>query len=333
MTWLAWRQHRGESAAAALLLAVLALVVLPSGLHLHQLEGTLNIGHCQGATPGAGCATAFDAFNATSRSLSGIVPWLNLLPGLAGAFIGAPLVAREMEEGTWRLAWSQGVTRRRWLRAQLVATFGVVVLATILFTIVVTWWLAPLNHIDGRFASNGHGFDFYGMVPAAWALLALAIGVLAGTVARRVVPAVAITFGAYLAIRLPVEFLLRPRYLPPVKLWGVEPSNVHPLGPNNWVFSQDLVAPHSHHILSATQQDLVQRIAQAASPKPKNSGQDVQYLASLAHYLQTHGYTYAFTYQPAGRFWIFQGIETGICLVLALLAVAATCWWVSRRLT
>jgi hypothetical protein len=333
VTWLVWRQHRGESVAAALLLAVLALVVLPSGLHLHQLEATLNIGRCQGTNPDTGCAAALDAFNATSRSLNGIVPWLNLLPGLAGVFIGAPLVAREIEEGTWRLAWSQSVTRRSWLRTQLMGAGAVVVFATIVFTIVVTWWLTPLNHIDGRFASSGHGFDFYGTVPAAWAFFAFAIGVLAGTLARRVVPAMAITFGAYLAIRLPVEFLLRPRYLSAVNLWSVEPTDAHPLGPNNWVFGQDLVAPHSHHTLSATQQELVQRIAQAASPNPKNSGQDVQYLPSLAHYLQTHGYTYVFAYQPAGRFWIFQGIETGICLVLAVLAVCATCWWVSRRLT
>jgi hypothetical protein len=333
VTWLVWRQHRGESIAAALILVILALVVLPSGLHLHQLEAALNLGRCQGANPGTGCTAAMDAFNATSRSVGGIVPWLNLLPGLAGVFIGAPLVARELEAGTWRLAWSQSVNRRRWLRAQLLSTCGLVVVATIVFTIVVTWWLTPLNHIEGRFASNGHGFDFYGTVPAAWALLALAIGVLAGILARRVVPAMAITFGAYLAIRLPLEFILRPRYLPPEKLWGVEPTNVQPLGPNNWDFGQDLVAPHSHHILSATQQDLVQRIAQAASPNPKNSGQDVQFLPSLAHYLQTHGYTYVFTYQPAGRFWIFQGIETGICLVLGLLAVAIAHWWVSRRLT
>ena len=333
MTWLVWRQHRGESMAAALLLAILALIVLPSGLHLHQLEATLSSSHCQGANPKQTCAGALDAFNATSRAFTGLVPWLNLLPGLVGAFIGAPLVAREIEEGTWRLAWSQSVTRRRWFNSQMMAKSALVLLATVIFTVVVTWWLTPLNHIDGRFASSAHGFDFYGAVPAAWALLAFAIGILAGTLARRVVPAMAITFSAYLAIRLPVEFLLRPRYLPPVKLWGVEPSNTSPLGPNNWVFSQDLVAPNSHRILSATQQDLVQHIAQAASPNPKNSGQDVQYLESLGHYLQTHGYTYVFTYQPAGRFWIFQGIETGICLILGLLAVAVARRCVLGRLT
>ena len=89
MTWLVWRQHRGESVVAAVLLAVLALMVLPSGLHLHQLEATLSAGRCQGGGPTQACAGALDAFNAISRTLSAIVPWLNFLPGLAGAFIAA----------------------------------------------------------------------------------------------------------------------------------------------------------------------------------------------------------------------------------------------------
>jgi hypothetical protein len=40
---------------------------------------------------------------------------LAVLPALAGLFVGAPLLARELEQGTHRFAWTQGVTRRRWL--------------------------------------------------------------------------------------------------------------------------------------------------------------------------------------------------------------------------
>ena len=36
--------------------------------------------------------------------------WLTLLPALAGLFIGAPLLARELEHGTHRLAWTQSLT-------------------------------------------------------------------------------------------------------------------------------------------------------------------------------------------------------------------------------
>jgi len=36
-------------------------------------------------------------------------------PALLGIFWGAPLIARELETGTCRLAWNQSVTRTRWL--------------------------------------------------------------------------------------------------------------------------------------------------------------------------------------------------------------------------
>jgi hypothetical protein len=40
--------------------------------------------------------------------------------------------------------------------------------------------------------------------------------------------------------------------------------------------------------------------------------------------MTAHGFHVLITYQPAGRFWAFQGIEAGIFLVLAaaLIAVA-----------
>jgi hypothetical protein len=60
---------------------------------------------------------------------------------------------------------------------------------------MLTWLLSPVDYVNGRFTDNG--FDFYGVVPLAWALLAFAIGLLAGTVARRVIPAMAVTLAQF----------------------------------------------------------------------------------------------------------------------------------------
>jgi hypothetical protein len=38
------------------------------------------------------------------------------------------------------------------------------------------------------------------------------------------------------------------------------------------------------------------------------------------------------TYQPASRFWAFQGIETAIFIALGLLLVGLCFWWVRHRL-
>ena len=328
MTWLVWRQHRAEALAAALALAILAIAVTPTALHLHQVVAQLRQGGCLGSAPGADCGSAVEAFNAVSRTLTGLLPLLNLLPGLAGVFIGAPLVAREIEDGTWRLAWSQGVTRRGWLRGQLAGALAVTALSAALFTAVLTWWLSPLDFVNGRFTANG--FDFYGIVPLAWALLAFAIGLLAGTVARRVIPAMAVTLLLYAAIRLPVEFLLRPRYLPPARLWGVPFTGGKPLPTGAWQLGQDVVAPDGHTILTGAQFDQVQHAA--ATPLHPNPAARSDYLQQLDQWLQAHGYTQVLTYQPASRFWAFQGIEAAICLLLALAAIAVAYRLVLRHL-
>jgi hypothetical protein len=44
---------------------------------------------------------------------------LLVLPMLAGMFWGAPLVAREVEHGTHRLVWTQGVSRLRWATTKI----------------------------------------------------------------------------------------------------------------------------------------------------------------------------------------------------------------------
>jgi ABC-2 family transporter protein len=282
MSWLAWRQHRAEALAAAAVLAVLAISVLPSGLHVHQVVGLLRLDGCLTARPGAGCGAQLDTFNATSRALTSILPWVNILPGLLGVFIGAPLVAREIEDGTWRLAWSQGITRSTWMRGQVAGTVAIIALSAAIFTAVLTWWLVPVDYVNGRFVNNG--YDFYGVIPLAWALLAFAAGVLAGTLTRRVVPAMAATFLGYLAERIPVEYLWRPRYLPAVKLWGVGPTDSDPLSANAWVFGQDMVAPHSHTVLSASQFDQLQHTA--AATLRGNPAARAGYLQALNHYLQ-----------------------------------------------
>jgi hypothetical protein len=327
MTWLVWRQHRGEALAAVLVIALLAVVVTPNALHLYDVTAQLTANGCLGSSPGLACASLTDAFNATSRTLSGLVPWLNLLPALAGAFIGAPLVAREIEDGTWRLAWSQGITRLSWLRGQLLGTLAVTAGSAALLTAVTTWWLSPVNEVGGRFTNNG--FDFAGIIPLAWSLLAFAAGVLAGTLVKRVIPAMAVTLFAYLAIRLPAEYLLRPHYLPALQRWGVPFALSGLLARNDWEIGVDPVAPGGHSIMTASQFDQVQHTAELAMGRA-TSPSDLT--AELNHWLTVHGYTQVITYQPASRFWAFQGIEAAACLVLAIALLTLATRLVPRRL-
>lgn len=50
----------------------------------------------------------------------------------------------------------------------------------------------------------------------------------------------------------------------------------------------------------------------------------------LVNCLSTHGFTNVFSYQPASRFWAFQGIESALFVALAAGLVALAYWRVHR---
>src|SRR5262249_52324849 len=137
-----------------------------------------------------------------------------VIPLLLGVFLGAPLIAREVEQGTHRLAWTQSVTRDRWALSKIGLVFGFALVVIALFAWMVTVWSGPLVAVsDDRF---GFGtFDLRGIVPVAYGVFALALGTAAGALIRRTLPAMAATLGAFVAVRVAMEMLLRPRYLPP----------------------------------------------------------------------------------------------------------------------
>jgi len=322
MIWLTWRQHRIEGLAAALLLGACALVLATTGLHLHALYDS-GVGRCiaTGATD-VGCSTLLRDFNAAVTTDLGFVLWMNFVPGFAGVFVGGPLLARELENRTHRFAWTQTTTRGRWLGVKLCILVPAVAVFGALFTALLTWWLWPGGHV--RSPLDNAYFDFQGAMPTVYCLFAFALGVAVGAVVRRTVAAMAATLVAFLACRLPVEFLLRQRYASPISatvpLAAVGTGNGAALSsgapPDAWILSQSLV-------------DSGGTVAAADLPAicpPIPGG-----LAATTQCLTDHGVVSRVVYQPADRFWQFQLIEALIFagLTLALLAVAIA--WVRHR--
>jgi hypothetical protein len=234
-------------------------------------------------------------------------------------FLGAPLIAREVERGTYRLAWSQGVTRLRWMSVQV----GALVVGTTLlfgaFSLLIMWWRGPLDHVNGdRFAT---GFDLEGIAPVAYALFALALGIAAGVLLRKTVPAMAVTLGGFAVLRGVVEFALRPQYLPPVaRITDLTQSNSDAYN-GDWVFNNGFsyIDRHGHPITSA-------QVASLCSGTFKGPTLD------FASCLHEQGIQLLNHYQPAGRFWLFQGIESTIFLTLALALLVLAIWWVRARI-
>jgi ABC-type transport system involved in multi-copper enzyme maturation permease subunit len=216
MIWVSWRQHRSEAIACLGLLAGLTVYAILVGSSMRTAFGQDGLAECLARSQGGSCPAAIMAFTNRFGSEVNIAFWsaLLILPGLIGVLVGGPLIARELEFGTWRLAWSQTVPRARWLTIKLALVTGGLVVLGAAMTAVITWYRAPMDRLTGRFLHNI--YDFEGLVLTAYILCAFGFAVLAGLVLRRSIPAMVAAFIPWLTIRLVVEFLLRPHFLTPL---------------------------------------------------------------------------------------------------------------------
>jgi hypothetical protein len=340
--WLSWRQLRAQVAVATAAVIALAVVAALTGPRLADLARTSR--------------SVFDRLTPTDTTLFyGGVVLMALAPALVGAFLGAPLVARELETGTCRLAWSQSVTRSRWLASKLALTVGAAVLAIGAASLAVTWWSAPL---DGA-VSETHGglpghltpvtFAMRGVVPVAYAVFAVVLGAVAGAVLRRTLPAMAVTLALYAAVQIVVPIWVRPHLVPPVSssvafsrstfdglsldASGQDSLSVHTADRGDWILVNETVGPNGR--VSALPQWFRDCVPGPPAPAPA-SGTEHARAGSiddcLARLTQA-GYRQRVVYQPADRFWPLQWAETALYAAGSVALAAGCFWWVRRRLT
>jgi hypothetical protein len=252
---------------------------------------------------------------------------LQAVPALIGAFVGAPVLARELETGTFRYAWTQGFGRWRWTLAKLGALAVMVTVAAGAISVLFFWYYRPyfatgnqaltLTEVSPLASSL---FDLRGVAFAAWTLAAFAIGVLAGMLVRRVVPAVVAALAAYTGLALLTANLLRQHYLTPLVTRNVNVSG------SAWIMSQWWTKGGNYAFGGRPPIDL---LLQYCPPSAVGSGKPSP--GTIAQCLSQHGYTQWTRYQSASRFWPFQWIEGGWLLALSILLIAATVWLVRRR--
>src|SRR5277367_1075456 len=140
MAWVTWRQHRFALAGAAALLGALAVWLWLEGLHAHHAYAAAV--DCHPASSGA-CGALVGYFLTYVSTAQTIAIVLQAVPALIGAFVGAPVLAREMETGTFRYAWTQGFGRWRWTLAKLVMLGATVAALAGAFSVLVSWYYQP----------------------------------------------------------------------------------------------------------------------------------------------------------------------------------------------
>jgi hypothetical protein len=327
--WLTWRQHRGQVLALVVGLAALGLVLFLTGQPMHDAFRDMGLERClarQGSPemiPFADnvCEEIGTEFAARffNQRLLALVLFI-VLPGLVGAFVGAPVVARELEQGTHQLVWTQGVGRTRWAVAKIVILAAVVALAAGIFALMVQWWFEPMNRATGeRF--TWLIFDQQGLVPVGYTLFAFALGVLFGAMTRRTVRAIGLSIAVFFAVRFAVAVWVRPDFRPRLQRTYPVFGDVVP-NPLVGDFVIGGGGPGVGGIYDAAGR-FVQG-GQSICPPPVAP-------ECLAEY--GRGAVNLEIYQPASRYWLFQGIETAMFVLLAVLLLAAAVGWVRRRLT
>ena len=316
MIWATWRMERSLYFVAGVVLAVIAILLALAGTHQEAAWTTFSNLHCSQPGSNSGCMSAADTYYGASRfSGTGVVIGF-LAPGLLGLVIGVPIVAREIGQSTNRLAWTQSITRTRWLALKL----GVGALATVFLvgalTPVFQWWTGAVQRGDRIVPPN---FDISGLVPVAYALFAFMLGALLGALVRRTGWAFALGIPLFGAFRLLERTYVRSRLVSPVN------SSTAQVAPsNNWVLNQGyLPLGQSSPGHGVTWQS--ESVARCTNPGVGKAANSVQHCESL---LKLH---YVVQMQPGNHYWMLQLAEAGIfvaaaCVLCALTMVAVHRW-------
>ena len=304
MTWLAWRQLRAQAAVVFAALVVVVVALVATRPHLVDMYS-----HSGGG------------------ELTGLYVWLRLLgtaliglPAAIGAFWGAPMIAAELEAHTHRLAWTQSITRDRWLAVKLALTAAVSVAVVGIFAAMFTWWSAPADATAGSRISPAN-FAQRGLIPIGYTIFALTAGVLIGAVARRTLPAMAATLLAFLVVRLAIQKLVRAHLVSSTTI------RTDPFGPGPraaWALSARTVDAAGHPVSG---QDLESHLVAACHITRATPDVD-QALATCAHQMGIHNLTRAI---PSSSFWQLQAYELVIFVGASAVIVAATFWWIQYR--
>ena len=320
MTWVAWRLQRTESLITVGIIALIACLLVPTGIEIAHAYHRDGLSSCVMVNVSPTCAQEVGDFTSRWGYLGNIVTLFTLVPGIFGVLLAAPFVL-DLENGTYRLAWTQSITRRRWLAGKIGIAIPVALVAALALTLLMTWWRAPFVDLNGRLESQS--FDFEGTVVLGYALFALGLAAAIGAVWRRAVPALIVAFGGYFAARIFVDAWLR-QHLASASAVTWAASKLGPNLSHAWVLSEGpstkagrFIGAHlaggggSVHIAVPRCVPVGPQISACHNP-----------LGSYIHAV----------YIPASRFWALQGVETALFGGLALLLLAFAAWWAHERI-
>jgi ABC-type transport system involved in multi-copper enzyme maturation permease subunit len=310
VTWVSWRLQRTETLIALGILALLAALLVPTGIQMANAYHQDGLAACLAPNSGQTCGVKIGQFQMRFQALTTLGNWLTLIPGLIGVLLAAPFIL-DLENGTYRLAWTQSITRGRWLLGKLGLPVVAAVLAAGALILLLTWWRTPIANLNGRL--NTGIYDTEGTVVIGYTLFALALALALGAIWRRAATSLAVAFVGYFAVRIFVDYALRDHLVAPLKATykGAQQPNFL----------------YNAHVMS---------INATIHGKPITSGTGVGgFLGGGGTHVQVApGISKAIfhvVYQPESHFWPLQLTETGLFIGLAAVLIVFAAWWTKER--
>jgi ABC-type transport system involved in multi-copper enzyme maturation permease subunit len=290
VTWVVVRQHRRILTTMVVLLAVAALVTC--GLRI-----------AYEATPYSDEESGLFTHSAYRGGLAAVADFVAnaalLLPLLAAAVVAGPVIARELESGTYKLAWSQSVPPARWFAAKTAVPAAAAALAGAGTVVLFRMLWGP---VTGDYRLSWHERQVFlalGPTLVAYGLLAVAIGALAGLLLRRTLVSMSVAGTATGTVML-VMASLRKHLWAPLTATNDDPET--PLvAAGEFVVDSGLLAASGEHL-------------------PDSVCSAAQYTACYTEHDIVGRWS---EYHPGSHLWPLQLVETGIVLVLAAAAAYA----------
>jgi fumarate reductase subunit D len=307
MTWAAWRLQRTETLIVLGVLVLLAALLVPTGINMANAYHHDGLAACLTANSSPSCGATTGFFQQRFQSLWNLVNFFTLIPGLIGVALAAPFLF-DLEHGTYRLSWTQSITRGRWLIGKLGLAIATALVASGALILLFTWWRTPQANLDGRL-DNGV-YDTIGTVVIGYTLFALGLALALGALWRRSAASLTVAFIAYFATRIFVDYKVRDHLVAPLKAtWkGIQQPaalyNAHVLNLTGTV--------HGHQVISGNSGFLGGHVAVQA---PVGSAPTIFHA----------------TYIPASDFWPLQLTETALFTGIALLLIGFAAWWTRER--
>ena len=306
MTWVGWRLQRTETVVVVGILALLAALLVPTGIHMANAYHDNGLSSCT-AQQSPACAQKVGSFQSEFQALTVLANWFTLIPGLIGVLLAAPFIL-DLEHGTYRLAWTQSITRRRWLVGKLSLPIAASLASSVVLIALFTWWRAPFVDLFGRLDTGV--YDTEGSVVIGYTLFALGLALALGAVWRRSAASVAVAFVGYFALRVFVDYSLRDHLVSPLSAtWK---------GTGTPGFLYHAIVLHETATVNG-------RVVMS------NSGSFLGGTAQIG--LPAGAVTPVFhaIYRPASQFWQLQLTETGLFVGMAALLIAFAAWWTHER--